>query len=111
VSIIINNNKDIIETELNKTITFYIKGLSVSEIDRFKSGLKQIQGIKLHFLTLTNQQLNVANGKIEMTKTYDKKQLITFLGKYNIKEIVINGKPKTVKDFFYKKENGQLITK
>lgn len=109
--IIINSSKDIVETELNKIITFYTKGLSASEIDGFKNGLKHIQGLKLHFLTITDQQLKVANGKIEMVKTYDKNQLITLLNKYNIKEIVLNGKPKTLKEFFYKKDRGQTIIK
>ena len=110
-SIIINSNKDIVETEINIVITFYVKGLSVTEMDGFKSGLKHIEGLKLVFLTITDHQLSIANGKIEMIKTYNKNQLINLLNKYNIKEIVLNGKPKTIKDFFYKKERGQTTIK
>ena len=110
-SSIINSNKDIIETASNKIINFYTKGLSPIELDGFKNGLKNIQGLKLHFLKVTDLKLKVANGKIEMIKTYDKNQLIVLLNKYNVKEIVLNGNPKTLKEFFYKKDKGQVITK
>ena len=62
--IIINNNKDIVETESNKTINFYTKGLSPIELDGLKNGLKNIQWLKLHFLKVTDLKLKVANGNI-----------------------------------------------
>lgn len=112
-SIIVNNKSDVVKTVKGKIISFYIKGLSTIQINEFSTKIVAVSGIELHFLKVTDIALKMAQGKIQVYNNYDKNAFKTFLKKYNITQIVFNGKPSTIEEFFNKKtkEKGRVVAK
>lgn len=112
-SIIVNNKSDVVKTVKGKIISFYIKGLSTIQINEFSTKIDAISGVELHFLKITDTALKMAQGKIQVDKNHDNKAVEILLKKYNITQIVFNGKPSTIEEFFNKKtkEKGRVVAK
>lgn len=108
-TIVVNNKNDITTTSNEQIISFYLKGLTAQQINGFSNKITTINGMKLFFLKITDENLKVSHGKIQLQNEYNRKGLVKLLKQYNIKTIVIAGVPSDIDDFFAKKEGGIII--